>query len=305
MTRRLSLPVAILVSCIASLSACPVSAGQEGRVLPSDVRAQKGRLLVGEIGIETGWPWKEVRIPAPRTTPDNRKQPEILAQNTQSGAMQGSQPVQVAGGEGPEPGDPYDSREAQKKAEAALLRTGPTGPGIVPIVSSTEPVVASFDTIIGRESHIRDEGGGLQADVISLDRAISDLDAKVTTTAIIVNLQSDILFDFDKATLKPAAKQALARVALIIREKGTGKVHIDGHTDSIGSEAYNQKLSERRANAVKSWLVSHEGVPEDLLVARGFGETRPVAPNTLDDGTDNPEGRARNRRVVITIPTAE
>jgi outer membrane protein OmpA-like peptidoglycan-associated protein len=121
----------------------------------------------------------------------------------------------------------------------------------------------------------------------------------------VVNLQSDILFDFDKAKIKPAAQQALTKVALIIKKKGTGRVLIAGHTDAKGSEAYNQKLSERRAMAVKNWLVQHGAIAPDRLVTKGYGEARPVAPNTHPDGTDNPEGRARNRRVEITISTVQ
>ena len=71
--------------------------------------------------------------------------------------------------------------------------------------------------------------------------------------------------------------------------------------DKPGSEAYNQKLSERRANAVKDWMVSKEGLKNVKFETRGFGSKKPVAPNTKPDGGDNPEGRHKNRRVEIII----
>jgi len=240
---------------------------------------------------------------------DMTRQIEILSkqtkQQTMPGKIQTGEDKQDAGKETPNRVDPYDSEEAQKKAEAALLRTGPTGPDIIPVISTADPVVVSADTVMALKSRIQGNGERLKTDVVSLDKTISDLGAKVTKTAIIVDLQSDVLFDFDKATIKPVAEKALAKVALVIRKKGSGTVRIDGHTDAIGSKAYNQKLSEQRAEAVKNWLVKHGGIAEDRLVTTGFGETKPVAPNTHPDGSDNPDGRRLNRRVVITIPTAQ
>ena len=77
-------------------------------------------------------------------------------------------------------------------------------------------------------------------------------------------------------------------------------VHVSGHTDSVGSEASNQTLSEQRAQAVVDYFTD-AGIDPSRLHAQGFGETRPVAPNTHQDGADNPDGRAQNRRVEIVI----
>jgi photosystem I P700 chlorophyll a apoprotein A2 len=134
--------------------------------------------------------------------------------------------------------------------------------------------------------------------------AVSDLKAKRTGFAIIVDLKSDVLFDFNKADIKPEAAASLAKVALIIKKKARGRVLIEGHTDSVGTDEYNQKLSERRAEAVRRWLADRHGINPDIMAVKGWGEARPVAPNTNPDGSDNPAGRALNRRVVITIPTA-
>ncbi len=76
---------------------------------------------------------------------------------------------------------------------------------------------------------------------------------------------------------------------------------ISGHTDSKGSEEYNQKLSEKRAESVKKWLIENAGVNPKIIEISGYGESRPVAPNTNPDGSDNPEGRQKNRRVEIVI----
>ena len=85
----------------------------------------------------------------------------------------------------------------------------------------------------------------------------------------------------------------------LIQAKGT--VRIAGHTDAKGDASYNQKLSERRANAVKDWFVTKEGLQNVTFVTEGFGKQQPVAPNTKPDGSDDPEGRQKNRRVEITI----
>lgn len=304
MTGHLFPPIAALVSCIMFFSACPVSAGQDADTSLSEVQIQVQQTKEA-VKMETDLSLREIQDSVQRIMLKNREQTEKLTQKVQTVSRQRTQQVQATAREASSPADPYDSEEAQKKAEAALLRTGPTGPDIVPVISTADPVVVSADDIAALKSRIQDNGSTLKADVISLDKAVSDLGARVTGTAIIVNLQGDVLFDFDRATIKPAAEQVLAKVALIIRKKGTGNVRIDGHTDAIGSKAYNQKLSEQRAEAVKNWLVKHGGVSKEILITKGFGETKPVAPNTFDDGSDNPEGRARNRRVEITIPTAQ
>ena len=110
--------------------------------------------------------------------------------------------------------------------------------------------------------------------------------------SITINLDVEE-FDFDKATLKPEMKTALDEVAARIRAS-TGEEHLDivGHTDSVGTEAYNQGLSERRAQAVADYLVG-QGIDSAMMTTRGMGETSPIASNATRDG------RARNRRVEI------
>ncbi|GAA0775050.1 outer membrane protein OmpA [Castellaniella ginsengisoli] len=116
----------------------------------------------------------------------------------------------------------------------------------------------------------------------------------VAPTASKVVLNADTFFDFDKATLKPEGKQVLDQVAQQAGSVNLETVIATGHTDSIGTEAYNQGLSERRANTVKQYLIS-KGVPADRIYAEGKGELQPVASNKTR------EGRAQNRRVEIEI----
>ncbi len=109
-----------------------------------------------------------------------------------------------------------------------------------------------------------------------------------------------INFDFDKSNIKREFVPVLDEAAQILKDNPSVKVTIEGHTDSIGTDAYNQKLSERRANAVKHYLVS-KGVMADRLDAVGKGESQPIAPNTKPNGKDNPEGRAMNRRAELKV----
>jgi outer membrane protein OmpA-like peptidoglycan-associated protein len=132
---------------------------------------------------------------------------------------------------------------------------------------------------------------------------MTDLGAQVRKTEIRVELPGDVLFDFDKTDLKPAAEETLKKLATIIRSKSKGSVLVNGYTDSKGSDFYNQKLSEGRANSVKQWLTTQGGISAGSLKTRGFGKANPVDPNTRPDGSDNPDGRAKNRRVEVVIPT--
>jgi outer membrane protein OmpA-like peptidoglycan-associated protein len=87
----------------------------------------------------------------------------------------------------------------------------------------------------------------------------------------------------------------------VVAANAGAAVRIDGHTDGRGADSYNQSLSERRAAAVKAWLVQHGQAPSALITTRGFGRTKPIADNTKPDGSDNPDGRAKNRRVEILV----
>ncbi|MGE5270403.1 MAG: OmpA family protein [Thiohalocapsa sp.] len=137
--------------------------------------------------------------------------------------------------------------------------------------------------------------------VQDLGGRVENLKLKETATETRIELPADILFDFDKSDIRPSAADALKEVAGILRERAKGNVLIEGHTDSKGSHTYNQGLSERRAASVEKWLVEREGLRQIKFATRGFAATRPVAPNTKPDGSDDPDGRQKNRRVEIVF----
>jgi len=164
--------------------------------------------------------------------------------------------------------------------------------------AQTEDVQKPPDTL---PAGVKREILNLKYEVKDLAGQVQDLNIEETATEVHIELAADILFDFDKAEILPKAKETLKQVAKIIQEKAKGGVSIEGHTDTKGSDAYNQKLSERRASAVKDWLVKKEGLINVKFATRGFGAKKPVASNTKTDGSDDPEGRQKNRRVEIII----
>jgi outer membrane protein OmpA-like peptidoglycan-associated protein len=135
---------------------------------------------------------------------------------------------------------------------------------------------------------------------IELDDSIEALEAETRRGGrVTVTVSADVLFEFDRARLTPKADATVERLARRIRS-ARGPVHVDGHTDSIGSTGYNRGLSRRRAASVSAALEA--ALPAGVSIrTRGLGESRPVAPNTRG-GEDNPAGRARNRRVTIAFP---
>jgi len=101
-----------------------------------------------------------------------------------------------------------------------------------------------------------------------------------------------VLFDFNKSTLQPASDPVLQQILDLLKKSPTLKIEVQGHTDNVGGDAYNQTLSEARAKAIVTWLTQH-GIAGDRLAAKGFGKSKPIAENTTE------VGRAKNRRVEI------
>ena len=122
----------------------------------------------------------------------------------------------------------------------------------------------------------------------------------VESCGTLITLEDGVLFDFGKSDIRPDAAQTLKSLAGVLNNAKVPAAHIYGHTDSGSDEAFNQQLSEARANAVKNDLAKN-GVTA-TMDATGYGESKPVAPNENADGSDNPAGRALNRRVEIFIP---
>lgn len=135
---------------------------------------------------------------------------------------------------------------------------------------------------------------------LGIDAVLKDLGAKVTDRQIRIDLSADVLFDFDKYTLRAAANESLMKVGQVASGYPDAPLLIEGHTDGKGTHAYNMTLSDNRAGAVKKWLVENGGIKASRIATKGWGETKPVAPNKKPDGSDDPEGRQRNRRVELT-----
>lgn len=132
----------------------------------------------------------------------------------------------------------------------------------------------------------------------------SELGAVDTDRGTLVSLPGDVTFDFDKATIQSGAQPTLDRLAQLIAASGDGRIAIEGHTDARGDDLYNKRLSEQRAEAVKAYL-AEKGVDAARLNTIGLGEMRPVAPNAKNDGSDDEEGRQRNRRVEVILPKGD
>lgn len=163
------------------------------------------------------------------------------------------------------------------------------------------PGLSGAQQLGGKISDLKSEVLDLNYRVEDTGGRVQDLDIKETPTEVRIDLAADVLFDFDKAVLLPKAQQTLEKAAQIIRDRAKGEVRIDGYTDAKGSDSYNQKLSERRAEAVKAWFIKQGKIRNVKFATQGFGAKNPVAPNTKPDGSDNPEGRQKNRRVEITF----
>jgi outer membrane protein OmpA-like peptidoglycan-associated protein len=131
-----------------------------------------------------------------------------------------------------------------------------------------------------------------------MQQALSSVvETRETARGLVLNLP-DILFDFNKATLVPQAREILSKVAGILLVAKGYRLSVEGHTDSIGSEEYNQKLSDKRAQAVHDYLIS-SGLSSSIISTRGFGKTQPIADNSTA------AGRQKNRRVEIVIEDTE
>ena len=127
----------------------------------------------------------------------------------------------------------------------------------------------------------------------ALERELADLKGKKTDRGVVVTL-GDVLFDTGKATLKPGAYATIERLATVLKEDQARKVLIEGHTDSVGTDEYNQSLSERRAASVQAALFER-GVEASQISTVGKGESTPVASN------DDAAGRQQNRRVELVF----
>jgi outer membrane protein OmpA-like peptidoglycan-associated protein len=136
-----------------------------------------------------------------------------------------------------------------------------------------------------------DEKAGLRKQL--LDQFNLILETRDSARGLIVNM-SDVLFDFGKFTLRPETREKLAKVSGIVLAHPGLRLDVEGHTDAVGSDEFNQKLSESRANTVRDYLIA-QGIVGDSVTARGLGKTQPIVPN------DSAANRQKNRRVEMIV----
>jgi outer membrane protein OmpA-like peptidoglycan-associated protein len=158
----------------------------------------------------------------------------------------------------------------------------------------TTRLAMKITTIVGRTSALKGFATALAPREDRIEDQLARLGARVTETEVLIQLPGSILFDFDSANIRPDAHPALNDVARVVKAYPNRPARVEGHTDAIASDEYNQSLSERRARSVADWLASN-GVERGRLAATGYGEKNPVATN------DTPAGRQLNRRVEVVI----
>jgi photosystem I P700 chlorophyll a apoprotein A2 len=187
-----------------------------------------------------------------------------------------------------------DAPEVHARAREALTRAER-----LPVKG--DPLAVKGDTLAVKGEPLQIKGINLAVEGKAQDISglLRDLNAEVRGRVVRIALSADVLFDFDKAELKREARPALDKVVALLKSYSKANARIEGHTDSKGDKAYNQKLSERRAESVRKFLAGQGATLR--MSTRGWGETKPVAPNARPDGKDDPDGRQKNRRVEITV----
>jgi len=182
-----------------------------------------------------------------------------------------------------------------------LLAVVPAAPAVEHRPEDPVPpgATAKILPISGKVLELRGLTAAVTGKASAVEAVLKDLGAKVTEQEIRIELSADVLFDFDKADLRSEATPALEKVATVLKTYPAAAATIEGHTDSKGDDRYNQELSERRAASVRAWLGGHGAM--NPMTTRGWGETKPVAPNSRPGGADDPEARQKNRRVEITL----
>ena len=205
---------------------------------------------------------------------------------------------------------------AALRSAAAMLLLAPTIAGAQPgdddAAAQAALARAEVRTILPEVRTIQGLDGSLAGGARSLSGSVetiagvqrslasSGLAARMVGNALEVSLPGDVLFDFDRATIRTTAIPTLERVRQAAGQTGDRPVRVEGYTDALGTPAHNRTLSEARARAVADWLV-RAGIAPGRITSRGFGADRPVAPNRTPSGADDPAGRQKNRRVTIIL----
>ena len=235
----------------------------------------------GEFPYLTGLPGSKLTGGSLETRPftvpvENASQPEVVA----TGSIHKSYT----------PPDGLTNALFMAEYPAALTKAGWV---IVRQSSSADAAILAHYSQRGRNLWAYLHLGGNRMDFSVADAGARDL-AKTLSADCHVAIYG-VLFDFNKATLQTASEPVLQQVLAVLNKNTTLNIEVQGHTDNVGGDTYNQTLSESRAAAVRTWLTQH-GIAASRLTAKGYGMTKPVADNRTD------EGRAKNRRVEISDP---
>ena len=221
---------------------------------------------------------------------------ELSAKNSQADAAISNAAAQKS------QADAASSNAAAAKSEADAEQAKLAGEQEAAARAKADAAAAASEASAqaARDAQKAAEAGTLQAtqqaDVMReklKDQLNQVLQTKETARGLIINM-SDVLFDFNKYTLKPEAREKLAKVSGILLAYPNLKLQVEGYTDNVGSDEYNQKLSEQRAGGVRDYLVS-QSVKDANITAKGFGKSSPVADNA------GAAGRAENRRVELVV----
>ncbi|MBP9837987.1 MAG: OmpA family protein [Proteobacteria bacterium] len=195
---------------------------------------------------------------------------------------------------------PFSFAYAQKEEMPDVIPPGARG-NISQISSSISQIRPNISSLVNKVSEQNSRTSSVSLEINQIAKKDGNIKLTESDSEVRLELLSDILFDFDKWNIRPTAEKTLRYVGEIISKYPKSKTVLEGHTDSKGDDNYNLKLSKKRADSVKQWLVKNSSLSGASLVAVGYGEKKPVAPNALPNGEDNPEGRQKNRRVEIVI----
>ncbi len=251
------------------------SAGNAARYVPGNLLEARRALDMAEFAYRDNRPWDYQQYTAYVAL----RQAQIAAARGDAMAAQASYEQAQAARAAALEQQAADARAAQAKAEQELAQRN------AELVARAERDTA-LSTRAEQAERERNEALATLRQLAAIQE---------TERGLVITLAGSLLFRTDETTLLPVAQQRLDQVAIALRTLAGGQtLVIEGHTDSVGTTEYNQRLSGARAEAVRAYLVSR-GVPVEQIVAVAKGEADPVAPNTT------PEGRANNRRVEIVI----
>jgi outer membrane protein OmpA-like peptidoglycan-associated protein len=185
------------------------------------------------------------------------------------------------------------NRESQSQVQQLRQESAANAAAAAQAAKETQEAVASRQEVVGELESMRQRR---TAELDRMQQALSRIVPTVRTpTGMVMQLANkSFRFDFDSAALRPENRETLSRIAGVLLASEGYRLFIDGHTDDIGTEEYNQRLSERRASSVRDYLVN-AGVPMDVIAVRGFGKSNPLVQAKTQDA------REKNRRVEIGI----